>query len=120
MYSWSRPVDCVSKQTLAFYGYPYSLAGLSSTDHTCESNIRWMQKTPREASAAQRTCSTAYVRAINRKPRVYWCNASRSSSVVHCFGWLCWTGFLRISEVLSMKINHIQIMPEGMSIFLPT
>ena len=27
---------------------------------------------------------------------------------------------LRISELLSMKTNHIQIMPEGMSVFLPT
>ena len=31
-----------------------------------------------------------------------------------------YSGFLRISELLSMKTNHIQIMPEGMSVFLPT
>ena len=30
-----------------------------------------------------------------------------------------YSGFLRISELLSMKTNHIQIMPEGMSVFLP-
>ena len=31
-----------------------------------------------------------------------------------------YSGFLRISELLSIKPNHIKIMPEGMPVFLPT
>ena len=28
-------------------------------------------------------------------------------------------GFLRISEILSIQVKHINIVPEGMSIFIP-
>lgn len=30
-----------------------------------------------------------------------------------------YSGFLRIGEILSMQVKHIQLIPEGMSIFLP-
>ena len=30
-----------------------------------------------------------------------------------------YSGFLRISEILSIQVRHIHLMPEGMSVFLP-
>ena len=92
--------------------WAHSLAGLSSTDDLPIILLLAKPRQPKEPlqphMLEQLTESHGYTGATPADLRLLF---------IVLVGY---AGYLRISEVLSMKINHIQIMPEGMSIFLPT
>ena len=88
--------------------WAYSLAGLSSPTYRssfCESNV----KEPVQPHMLERLTE-----------RHGHTGSSPADLRLLFIVLVCYSGLLRISELLSMKTNHIPIMPEGMSVFLLT